>query len=243
MNTSDPFAPAVPGWARKLIVEVCAEYGLCLPDAVTWCRQKRDTSSGKTDYTTEHGKLSVIVRMSAGYDRLDSQHIVLHELAHFIGPRPVLNAAAHAGSGAKARRSVHTRDFYARAVRLFADHGAYPMPEALARETAMHTACHDRIVGGLRDAGLSQHARHVRAAYDKARAAKAAAKRVPTRTVVLVPSHPIAPAQRGRSFVCSICRHRVGATTVDTYRRLARAGLAHTLTHRVVQRVAAPVAA
>jgi hypothetical protein len=245
MNTSNPFAPAVPVWAKKLIAEVCVEYGVRLPDAVTWCRQKRDTSSGVTNYETKYGKMLVTIGISAGYDRLDSQHIVLHELAHFIGPRPTAatSAAAHAGSGASSRRRVHDRGFYGRAVRLFADHGAYPLPEAVARETRMHTTFHERITDGLRDAGLHQYARHVRAAYAKIHAEKAVAKLVPARTVVVVPSHPIAPTLRGRSFVCSVCRHRVGATTVEAYRRLARAGLAHTLTHMVVQRVAESAAA
>jgi hypothetical protein len=197
-----------------------------------------------TRTTLDHGRLRVTISVSAGSDRLDAQHIVLHELAHYLVAESTSVAASAAATAARSsersRRSVHDRAFYGRAVKLFAKYGAIPVGDAVTRETRMHPSCHLRIVGGLHDSGLREYAKNVRGAYNEVRKAKhmmTASTKFVTR--IVVPSHPIVPTQRGRVFVCADCGHRVGPTTVAQYRRLSSGGLAHMLSHKVVQRIAA----
>jgi hypothetical protein len=186
-------SPGLPAWARELIDAVCADAGVDPPGVVRWRRRSGPHASGVT-----RPSLSLI-SVSAGGDELDARLTLLHELAHWIGPRPrrVRRRAAH-----------HDRAFYARAFPLYRAHGI-PDAEALAREGS-------RYPSSLRHATT----------LDVPGAAPAlAARRVRLREArrpwrVVVAEHRIRLVREGRWTVCVTCGARVvGAQLARLQRR------------------------
>jgi hypothetical protein len=185
-------SPGLPAWAGELIDAVCADAGVEPPSVVRWRRRKGAHASGVT-----RPSLSVI-SVSAGSDALDARLTLLHELAHWIGPRPhrVRRRVAH-----------HDRAFYIRAFPLYRAHGI-PDPEALFREGSRYPSS----------------LRHAIALEVPGAATALAARRARLRENwrpwrVVVAEHRIRLAQDGRWTVCVTCGARVVGAQLARLRR------------------------
>ncbi|MDQ2934876.1 MAG: hypothetical protein M3R49_07815 [Chloroflexota bacterium] len=185
-------SPRLPVWASELIEAVCTEAGVEIPSVVRWRRRRGPHSSGVTRPSL--GMISV----SAGTDELDARVTVLHELAHWIGPRP-----------GRVRRRVahHDRAFYLRAFPLYRAHGV-PDEEALVRE------------GGRYPSSL----RHAAALEVPGAAAALAERRARLRETrrpwrVVVAEHRIRLVRDGRWTVCFTCGARVVGAQLARLRR------------------------
>jgi hypothetical protein len=139
-----------------------------------------------------------VIAVSAGSDELDARLTLLHELAHWIGPRPrrVRRRVAH-----------HDRAFYLRAFPLYRAHGI-PDAEALAREGS-------RYPSSLRHA-IALEVPGAAAAL-AARRARLRETRRPWRVVVA--EHSIRLVRDGRWTVCVTCGARVVGAQLTRLRR------------------------
>jgi hypothetical protein len=191
-----PLAPhrsaRLPAWASELIDAVCADAGVEPPAVVRWRRRGGAHASGVTRPTL--GVLSV----SAGTDELDARLTLLHELAHWIGPRP------HRG---RRRVAHHDRAFYLRAFPLYRAHGI-PDAEALAREGSRYpSSLRHAVVVGVPGASAALAARRARLREG----------RKPWRVVVA--EHRVRLGREGRWTVCVTCGARVVGVQLARLRR------------------------
>jgi hypothetical protein len=183
---------------------VCTEAGVTEP-RLHWYARTRDTSSGMT--RREAGSVTV----NAGRDPRDQHLTLLHELAHWVGPR----------AARRRRRTVHhDADFYRVAFALYARHGIAPAA-ALAGESARYPSSlrHARALGvpGAEEAWCARRA----ALRERAHT------RPPLR--VLVAEHRVRLVRDGRWTRCGVCGVRVVGPVL---RRLRRRGGSHVLLSR-----------
>ena len=182
----------VPAWASQLIDVVCADAGVEPPGVVRWRRRGGVQASGVTRPTL--GMLSV----SAGSDELDARLTLLHELAHWLGPRP------HRG---RRRVAHHDRAFYLRAFPLYRAYGI-PDAEALAREGSRYpSSLSHAIVVGVPGASGALAARR----------ALLREGRKPWREVVA--EHRVRLGREGRWTICVTCGARVVGVQLARLRR------------------------
>jgi hypothetical protein len=190
-----------PAWALALVTTVCEDAGAAIP-RLTW-RERDDEHS--TGVARRHDG-TIAVR--AGRDVLDQRLTLLHELAHWLSPRPRRRGG---------RSLHHGRQFYAIAFGLYRQHGI-PDADALRLESGRYRSSlrHAAALGvvGAREA-LTAHRAAVRA-------------RPRRRWRVVVPEHPIRLERDGRWHVCASCRQRVVGVTLARARR-ARRPLRHVL--------------
>jgi hypothetical protein len=190
-----------PAWALELVASVCEHAGAAMP-RLTW-RERDDEHS--TGVTRRHDG-TIAVR--AGRDPLDQRLTLLHELAHWLSPRPRRRGG---------RSLHHGRQFYAIAFALYRQHGI-PDADALRLESGRYRSSlgHAAALGvvGAREA-LATHRAAVRA-------------RPRRRWRVVVPEHSIRLERDGRWHVCARCRQRVVGVTLARVRR-ARRPLRHVL--------------
>lgn len=183
-----------PAWASRLVDEVCAAAAV-EPPLLRWRRSARSTSTGVARVT--EGTISV----TAGTDELDQRVTLLHELAHWLGPRP---RRRHG------RVPHHGAAFFQTAFELYRRHGI-PAEEALEREGGRHPSAlrHARAIGvpGA-DAAWRLHRDAVRAG--------ARARRTPR---VLVAEHTVRLVRDGRWTRCSVCGVRIVGPTLKRLRR------------------------
>jgi hypothetical protein len=139
-----------------------------------------------------------VISVSSGSDKLDARMTLLHELAHWIGPRPrrVRRRVAH-----------HDRAFYVRAFSLYRAHGI-PAAEALFREGSRYPSS----------------LRHAMALEVPGAAAALAARRARLRETrrpwrVVVAEHRIRLVREGRWTVCVTCGARVVGAQLARLRR------------------------
>lgn len=181
-----------PAWATRLVDEVCTEAGVA-PPLLRWRRSDRGTSTGLTRVAT--GTIAV----TAGTDELDQRVTLLHELAHWLGPRPRRRHGRVAHHGAA---------FFQIAFGLYERHGI-PAAEALEREGGRHPSAlrHARALGvpGA-EAAWQRH-------RDAVRARGRAAPRV------LVAEHTVRLVRDGRWTRCSVCGVRIVGPTLKRLRR------------------------
>ena len=188
-----------PAWALELVREVCR--GTPTP-RLHWRRAARPSSSGVTRRTG--GSISV----SAGSDELDQRLTLLHELAHWISPRPRRR---------RGRTVHHDAAFYATAFGLYRAHGI-PDAEAIEREGGRYPSSlrHARTLGIT---GADEAWRVRRRALGERRRLRSAPR-------VLVAEHTVRLVRDGRWTRCSVCGVRVVGPILARLRR--RAGR-HTL--------------
>ena len=183
-----------PAWARDLVREVCAAAGVGEP-LLRWRRAPRSASSGLARVTA--GSISV----TAGTDPIDQRLTLLHELAHWLGPRP---------SRRRRRVPYHDAAFFQVAFELYRRHGI-PDDEALVREGGRHPSAlrHARAMGvpGADAAWLA------RRETLRERARLRGAPRV------LVPEHAVRLVRDGRWTRCSVCGVRIVGPTLKWMRR------------------------
>ena len=185
-------SPGLPAWASELIDGVCALAGLEPPAVVRWRRRGGVHASGVTRPTL--GVLSV----SAGTDELDARLTLLHELAHWIGPRE---------HRTRKRVAHHDRAFYLRAFPLYRAHGI-PDAEALAREGSRYpSSLRHAIVVGVPGASAALAARRTLLREG----------RRPWRVVVA--EHHVRLGREGRWTVCVTCGARVVGVQLARLRR------------------------
>lgn len=183
-----------PSWARELVREVCEGAGVAQP-LLRWRRAARNASTGLARISAG------TVAVTAGTDELDQRLTLLHELAHWLGPRP-----------RRRRRRVahHDAGFFRMAFELYRRHGIRA-DEALAREGGRHPSAlrHARMMGvpGA-DAAWRLHRDALR---ERAR------KRVAPR--VLVAEHTVRLVRDGRWTRCSVCGVRIVGPTLKRLRR------------------------
>ena len=185
-------SPGLPAWASELIDAVCTDAGVDPPAVVRWRRRSGLHSSGVTRPSLG------VVSVSAGSDELDARLTLLHELAHWIGPRP-----------RRMRRRVahHDRAFYARTFPLYRAHGI-PDAEALAREGSRYpSSLRHAIALGVPGASAALAARRVLLRE----------RRRPWRVVVA--EHRIRLGREGRWTVCVTCGARVVGVQLARLRR------------------------
>ena len=183
-----------PAWALRLVEEVCDAAALPTP-ILRWRHADRSASSGVTRISG--GTLAV----TAGSDPLDQRLTLLHELAHWLGPR----RRRH-----RRRVAHHDATFFATAFELYRRHGI-PDAEALEREGGRHPSAlrHARALGvpgadaawRVRREALRERARH---------------QGVPR---VLVAEHVVRLVRDGRWTRCSVCGVRVVGPTLARLRR------------------------
>jgi len=183
-----------PPWATALVADVCAAAGAPAP-TLRWRRAPRIASSGVT--RRDAGAVAV----TAGTDPLDQRLTLLHELAHWLAPRPRRR---------RGRTTHHGADFYAVAFGLYRAHGI-PDAEALLREGGRHPGAlrHARALGviGAEEAWQT----HRRVLRDRART------RPEPR--VLVGEHTVRLVRDGRWSRCSVCGVRVVGPVLARLRR------------------------
>lgn len=183
-----------PAWARELVHEVCAGAGLPQP-ALGWRRSSRASSTGLT--RVREGTISV----TAGTDEMDQRVTLLHELAHWLGPRP------HRRRG---RVVYHDAGFFGIAFELYRRHGI-PDAEALEREGGRHPSAlrHAREMGvpGADAAWL---------AHRDALRERAKRQREPR---VLVAEHTVRLVRDGRWTRCAVCGVRIVGPSLKRLRR------------------------
>jgi hypothetical protein len=188
---------STPAWARELALLACAEAGVAPPDLLRWRRAARDFATGLTNLDRRS------IAVTAGWDEADARHTLLHELAHWIAPRPVRRR--------RHREAIHHGSaFYAVAIRLYQRHEP-DLIQALRREAGRYPSVlrHAAAMGLSEAAGLAQERRRPAGA--------------PTRAAwrVLVPEHAVRLARESRWYVCATCGRRVVARVL---RRAARRG-------------------
>ena len=183
-----------PAWARLLLDEVCAAAAV-EPPLLRWRRSPRGTSTGLARVTA--GTISV----TAGTDELDQRVTLLHELAHWLGPRPRRR---------RGRVAHHDAAFFEIAFELYRRHGI-PAADALEREGGRHPSAlrHARAmdVPGA-DAAWRLHRDAVRARARELRSPR-----------VLVAEHTVRLMRDGRWTRCSVCGVRVVGPTLARLRR------------------------
>ncbi|MDP9468959.1 MAG: hypothetical protein M3P32_09525 [Chloroflexota bacterium] len=190
-----------PAWAERLVEEVCTAAAVPSP-LLRWRRTRRSSSSGAT--RVEAGTISV----TAGTDELDQRLTLLHELAHWLGPR----------SRRRRRRIIHhDAAFFTTAFELYRRHGI-PDAAALEREGGRHPSALRHARGlGVPGADVAWR-EHRDALRERAR------QRRPPR--VLVAEHTVRLVRDGRWTRCAVCGVRlVGPTLARLRRRSGR----HTL--------------
>jgi hypothetical protein len=185
-----------PGWALELAAEVCADAGVP-PPRLTWRRRSSEQSTGVA--RRDGGVVSV----RAGTDPIDQRLALLHELAHWLAPRP--------SRGRRGRAEHHGRAFYSIAFELYRRHGI-PADDALRLESARYRSS----LGHAAALGIEGAA----AALAAHRAA--IGERPRRRWRVLVPEHPVRLEREGRWTVCGVCRQRVVGATLARARRVRR---------------------
>lgn len=183
-----------PAWARQLVDEVCAGAGVSRP-TLRWRRVRRVASSGVA--RTNSGTISV----TAGSDELDQRLTLLHELAHWLGPR---------ARRRRGRIAHHDAAFFERAFELYRRHGI-PAAEALEREGGRHPSAlrHARAMGvpGA-DAAWRRHRYVVRE--------RALARKAPR---ILVAEHTVRLVRDGRWTRCAVCGVRIVGPSLARLRR------------------------
>lgn len=185
-----------PAWAVELVRTVCADAAVA-PPRLAWRSRDDEHSTGVA--RRDEGLIAV----RAGRDALDQRLTLLHELAHWLTPRP-----HRAG-----RRVVHHGPaFYSVAFELYRRHGV-PDADALRLESG-------RYASSLRHAA----ALGVPGAVEElARRRSALRARPRRRWRVLVPEHPIRLARDGRWSVCATCGQRIVGWHLARLRRARRA--------------------
>lgn len=188
-----------PAWARALVRAVCEEARV-EPPLLRWRRAARGPSTGLARVGT--GSISV----TAGTDELDQRVTLLHELAHWLGPR----------GRRRGRAAHHDAAFFRVAFELYRRHGI-PADEALAREGGRHPSAlrHARAMG----------VPGAEAAWQAHREALRERARRRTAPRVLVAEHAVRLVRDGRWSRCSVCGVRVVGPTL---RRTRRRGGRHT---------------
>ena len=198
------FSRGTPEWARLLLARCCADAGCAAPARLRWMQRVRPSSSGVTRH--HDGSISMV----AGTDALDQRLTLLHELAHWLTPRPARRRAG--------RSQHHDRRFYAAAFALYERHGI-SSADALAREAGRYASSlrHARDLGiAGADAAWRERQRRLRTrAYGPMR--------------VLVAEHRVCLVRDGRWTICEICHQRVVGPNLA---RLRRRGGRHTLLTR-----------
>jgi hypothetical protein len=109
-----------PAWAERIVREVARSQRRPRP-TLRWRRSRYQRSAGSAD--SHQYSDGGVISIAAGKDRLDQRLVLLHELAHWLGPP---------GEG-------HTLAFWRRAWRLYRRYRV-PMYYALAREGRYHRA-------------------------------------------------------------------------------------------------------
>jgi hypothetical protein len=185
-----------PEWATQLVMDVCAAAAVPRP-VLRWRRAARSVSSGVTRRTA--GTISV----TAGSDAMDQRLTLLHELAHWVGPRPRRR---------RGRMAHHDAAFYAIAFELYRAHGI-PDGEALAREGGRYPSAlrHARAMG-IRGAD---------AAWRSRRESLRERARVRSAPRVLMAEHTVRLVRDGRWTRCAVCGVRVVGPTLARLRRRA----------------------
>ena len=183
-----------PAWAVRLVEEVCAAAGVPAPD-LRWRRAERSASTGLA--RVDAGTISV----TAGTDPIDQRLTLLHEVAHWLGPRPRRR---------RGRVAHHDAAFFERAFELYRRHGI-PDVEALEREGGRHPSAlrHARAMGVP---GADAAWRHHRAAVRERARGRTAPR-------VLVPEHAVRLVRDGRWTRCSVCGVRIIGPSLARLRR------------------------
>ena len=240
-SATEPFAAAVPTWARTLITSVCRQYRVRLPEKVSWTASRRSASGGMTNpRRTATRVVTVPMRFTMGADPRDQKHVVLHELAHYIHDgSDEFRSTFAAGTGAKklywsggrlvrsTHEPAHGAAFYKRAIPLFLGHGSFSLADAIAREVLVYPSNATDIVEALSALGRKADAQLVYAAQGELHRRRSAPPKI------VVPKHPIVPIPKGKVHVCSGCGHRVGARTVSLYEYYRKRGREKELTHTI----------
>lgn len=184
---------SAPAWATELLGTVCREARIA-PPRLAWRTRRSEHSTG----VARHDAGVIAVR--AGSDPIDQRLTLLHEVAHWLAPRPRRRGATH-----------HGRAFYRIAFRLYRRHGV-AAADALRLESARYRSAlaHATALGieGAAEA-LSRHRSALRA-------------RPRRRWAVLVPEHAIRLERDGRWSVCSTCRQRIVGPNLRRVRRSRR---------------------
>jgi hypothetical protein len=183
-----------PAWATLLVEEVCTAAGVPLP-RLLWRRVARSSSTGVTR------QWAGTVSLTAGSDALDQRVTLLHELAHWLGPRPRRR---------RGRVTYHYAGFFERAFELYRRHGI-PDSEALEREGGRHPTAlrHARALGVPGADAAWRH--HRDALREQARRRMA--------PCVLVAEHTVRLVRDGRWTRCSVCGVRIVGPTLARLRR------------------------
>ena len=184
-----------PAWATVLTELVCAEAGAA-PPRLAWRHRTAEHSTGVT--RRDAGTVSV----RAGADPLDQRLTLLHELAHWLGPR---------ARRVRGRAIHHGHAFYAVAFELYRRHGI-PDADALRLEAG-------RYRSALRHAASLGVPGAVEALADRRAVLRARPRR---EWRILVPEHRVRLERAGRWTVCAICGQRVVGVTLARIRRARR---------------------
>jgi hypothetical protein len=183
-----------PAWAIRIVDEVCGTAGV-RPPLLRWRRGARTSSTGLARVT--EGTITV----TAGSDRLDQRLTLLHELAHWLGPRTRRR---------RGRVVHHDAAFFEIAFGLYRRYRV-PIAAALEREAGRHPSAltHARALGirGAEDAWR----RHREVLRERARRRKAPR--------VLVPEHTVRLVRDGRWTRCAVCGVRIVGPTLARLRR------------------------
>lgn len=183
-----------PDWARALVADVCRAAAVP-PPLLRWRRAARAAASGVTR------QAAGTVAVTAGTDELDQRLTLLHELAHWLGPKRRRR---------RGRVAHHDLDFYNVAFGLYLRHGI-PAAEALERE------------GGRYPSSL-RHARRLgvpgaEMAWQARLAALRRRARLRTAPRVLVAEHTVRLVRDGRWTRCGVCGVRVVGPILARLRR------------------------
>lgn len=183
-----------PAWATHLVEEVCNAAGV-EPPLLRWRRAAQSASTGLARVTA--GTISV----TAGTHQLDQRLTLLHELAHWLGPRTRRR---------RGRVIHHDAAFFAMAFELYRRHGI-PNADALEREGGRHPSAlrHARTMG---IPGADAAWRHHRDAVRELARRRAAPH-------VLVAEHTVRLVRDGRWTRCSVCGVRIVGPSLARLRR------------------------
>ena len=184
---------SAPAWARELVDVVCREAEVAAP-LLSWRVRRREHSTGVA--RRDHGLIAV----RAGADPVDQRLTLLHELAHWLAPKPRRRGATHHGPA-----------FYRIAFPLYRRHGIADA-DSLRLESARYRSSLRHAVS-LGIAGAVEALEAHRAALGG---------RPARRWRVLVPEHPIRLERDGRWSVCATCRQRVVGPNLRRVRRARR---------------------
>lgn len=189
-----------PAWADALVATVCVDARV-EPPRLAWRTRVGSSSTGVARW--EAGTITV----RAGSDPIDQRLTLLHELAHWITPRPVQRRDGHR----RRRAEHHGRDFYAVAFALYERHGI-PPTDALRLESARYRSSL-RHAAALGVAGAATMLEERRAMLRS---------RPSRRWRVLVPEHRVQLRRDGRWSVCATCGQRVVGPTLSRIRASRR---------------------